>query len=138
MIGHVDAPFLGVLSGAAPSRSRAEVRALAQRIYTDAQAKPEAFAELVLRYTELRHRVRGGDFGTCSNREPAPFPREIELLDQLSIGEVRRPSTARRAWLARGDGGPRGGGPRRVAARARARGGELCDRAPRRTGPSSA
>jgi hypothetical protein len=53
--------------------------------------QPERFPALLQQHSELRDRVLGGDFGTWSNREPSPFPREIELLDGLELGEVAAP-----------------------------------------------
>jgi len=91
VITHSDAGFSRVLSGIAPTRSRAEAFALAQRVYSEAKANPERFSELVRQHSEHRDRQVGGDFGTWSNREPAPFPREIEVLDGLDVGEVAPP-----------------------------------------------
>jgi hypothetical protein len=92
VIGHAQARWLGTLdAGTPPVRSRDDAFELAQRIYAEAQANPESFLDLIGRYSELRDRVRGGDFGTWTNVEPCPFPREIEQLGQLQIGEVARP-----------------------------------------------
>lgn len=91
VIGHSEARFLAVANGVAPTRSRTDALALANRIHAQAKANPARFLELVLQRSEHRDRARGGDFGTWSNREPAPFPREIEVLTGLEVGEVSAP-----------------------------------------------
>jgi hypothetical protein len=92
IVGHTETQFLGALAiGAAPTRSREEALVLARSIHAKARAQPERFGEFVQRYSELRDRVLGGDFGTWSNREPSPFPREVEVLDRLEVGEVSPP-----------------------------------------------
>jgi len=92
VIGHEQAQFLRTLTGGvAPTRTRADALALAARIHAEASARPDLFPELVQRYSELRDRVVGGDFGTWSNRELSPFPGEVEVLDGLQVGEVSAP-----------------------------------------------
>jgi parvulin-like peptidyl-prolyl isomerase len=90
VIGH--AQSLATVAGhAVPTRSRDAALQLARSIYEGARAHPERFAALVEQHSEASDRVLGGDFGTWSNREPSPFPREVEVLDQLDIGEVCAP-----------------------------------------------
>lgn len=92
VIGHDQARFLGHLRGGnPPARSRDEALALAQHLYERARAAPERFSELIEAYSELPDRVVGGDFGTWTTREPTPFPREVEALGSLAVGEVAPP-----------------------------------------------
>lgn len=92
VIAHDQARFLSIVRGdAQPARTLSEALALAQRLYEQASASPEAFPELVERYSEHPDRIVGGDFGTWSNRELTPFPTEVEALDQLEIGQVAPP-----------------------------------------------
>jgi hypothetical protein len=92
VIGHDRARFLQVLRGGSqPARTREEALALAQSLYERARQAPADFPQLVEAYSELPDRVVGGDFGTWSNRELTPFPREVEALGQLAVGEVAPP-----------------------------------------------
>jgi hypothetical protein len=92
VIGHDQARFLALLRGGGqPARSRNEALALAQHLYERSRAAPEHFPQLVDAYSELPDRIVGGDFGTWSNRELTPFPREVEMLDELAVGEVAPP-----------------------------------------------
>jgi hypothetical protein len=92
VIGHDQARFLSILRGGSqPPRSRDDALALGQRLYERALTAPEIFPQLVEAYSELPDRVVGGDFGTWSNRELTPFPREVEVLDQLAVGEIAPP-----------------------------------------------
>ena len=92
VVGHSQAEWLGTLDGAeAPTRSRDAAWQHAQAIYEEAKASPDQFSRLVMQHSELRDRVLGGDFGTWSNREPCPFPAEVEVLDSLEAGVVAPP-----------------------------------------------
>jgi hypothetical protein len=92
VIAHDQARFLTILLGERqPRRSRSEAFALARSLYEQARAAPEGFPQLVERYSEHPDRVLGGDFGTWHNRELTPFPLEVEVLDQLEVGEVAEP-----------------------------------------------
>jgi hypothetical protein len=92
IIGHTGAAWLGTLYPDRPlTRSRDEAMALATRIYEQARRNPDEFDSLVTRYSEHGDVIRRGDFGTWSNREPNPFPREIETLEGLKIGDVAAP-----------------------------------------------
>jgi len=92
VIAHDQARFLSALrDGSQPARSRGEAFALAQQLYERARAAPHEFHELVQAYSELPDRIVGGDFGTWSNRELTPFPREVEALSQLAVGQVAPP-----------------------------------------------
>jgi hypothetical protein len=92
VIGHVDAGWLGILyPDRPPTRSRDEAAAIASQIYEQARLNPERFDELVRRHSEHEDVIRDGDFGTWSNLEPTPFPREIEALERVKPGEVAQP-----------------------------------------------
>jgi hypothetical protein len=93
IIGHTGAGFLATLypERPPPTRSRDEAMALATQIYEQARRNPNEFDSLVKRYSEHEDVIRRGDFGTWSNREPTPMPREIETLEGLKIGEVAAP-----------------------------------------------
>jgi hypothetical protein len=92
VIGHERAPWLGTLdAGAPPQRTREAALDLARAIFEQARSAPDRFEQLVAQHSELRDKVVGGDFGTWSNVEPCAFPREIEVLSQLRVGEVAGP-----------------------------------------------
>lgn len=92
VIGHNDAPWLRMVARErVPRRTRKEALELASRIYEEARSVPSEFDRLARRYSEHRDAERGGDFGTWSSHEPSGYPRELETLSQLSIGEVAEP-----------------------------------------------
>jgi hypothetical protein len=92
VISHEDAPWIEVgARGAVPARSREQARALAQAIYEQARADPDAFEGLVERASEHEDAARAGYFGTWSSREASPFPRELETLRGLALGHVAPP-----------------------------------------------
>jgi hypothetical protein len=92
VIAHDQARFLSILLGEPqPARSRSEAFELARRLYERASAAPETFPQLIERYSEHPDRIAGGDFGTWHNRELTPFPTEVEVLDQLEVGQVAAP-----------------------------------------------
>lgn len=96
VIGHADAPWLQMAArSAVPARSRDEARALTARVSAEARAHPGGFAALVARYSEHRDAARGGDFGSWSTHEPAGYPREIETLAGLAVGEIAEPIETR-------------------------------------------
>jgi hypothetical protein len=96
VIAHRDAPWIRLAArGAVPARSREQARALALRIFDQARAQPNAFPELVDQYSEHRDAARAGDFGTWSTHELTGFPREIETLAALQIGEIAAPIDTR-------------------------------------------
>ncbi|HTV25614.1 MAG TPA: peptidylprolyl isomerase [Polyangiaceae bacterium] len=68
-----------------------DAQQLADRVYAEATAQPEAFTQLVARYSEFGGSDRGGDMGMWSTREPSDYPREVEVLAQLEIGQVAPP-----------------------------------------------
>jgi PPIC-type peptidyl-prolyl cis-trans isomerase-like protein len=92
VIGHERAPWLGTLDASAPpTRTRDAAFELARAVFEQARSAPDRFDQLVAQHSELRDKVVGGDFGTWSNLEPCAFPREIEVLSQLRVGEVALP-----------------------------------------------
>jgi len=102
VIGYDEAPWLEVVprperaapawqASSRPHRSREQALALAQAVYERALAPGQSFAELIERYSEHRDALRGGDFGSWSNREPTPFRQELQALATLEPGEVGRP-----------------------------------------------
>jgi parvulin-like peptidyl-prolyl isomerase len=92
VIAHEEAGWISVLErGETPPRSRAEASALATELYEKARAKPEEFSKLVEEYSEHRDALRSGDMGAWSTREPTYYPREVEILAQLRVGEVAPP-----------------------------------------------
>src|SRR6185295_17932020 len=52
---------------------------------------PDRFPQRLDEFSEHRDARWGGDFGRWSTREPTPFPREIELLQHLQVGELAAP-----------------------------------------------
>jgi hypothetical protein len=96
VIAHDDAPWLRVVArGEVPRRRRDDAQVLARQVYDLARQHPERFEELVLLYSEHRDAARGGDFGSWSSRAPGPFPREVEVLHSLAVGELAPPLDTR-------------------------------------------
>lgn len=92
VIGHEQAPWLAILArGELPRRTRADALALAKQVYEQARSRPEQFAELVERYSEHRSAIVHGDFGSYSTAGPTWYPRQVEVLSQLRVGEVAAP-----------------------------------------------
>jgi parvulin-like peptidyl-prolyl isomerase len=92
LIAHQAADWIRVLSrGEVPTRSRDEALALANHLYEKAKRWPEEFSTLVEQYSEHRDAERGGDMGSWSTREPTFYPREVEILARLAVGEVAPP-----------------------------------------------
>jgi PPIC-type PPIASE domain len=93
IIGHDDAPWLRALlaRGSIPHRSRASALALAQGVYEQALKEPSSFERLVQAHSEHLDAVRSGDFGEWSTTEQTPFPRSVDKLSQLEVGEIAPP-----------------------------------------------
>lgn len=92
VIGHVDAPWLQLAArNGKPTRSRDEALRIANDLFERLRQQPSLFADLALKYSEHRDAVRGGDFGAWSTREPSGYPREIETLTHLRVGEIAEP-----------------------------------------------
>lgn len=92
VIGHQAAGWVRILGrGEAPLRSRDEALALANQLYEQAKRKPPEFSALVAQYSEHRDAAHGGDMGTWSIREPSFYPRELEVLAGLAVGETAPP-----------------------------------------------
>ncbi len=96
VIGHAQAPWLASRTGRPrPRRSRAEALAIAQELYEVLSKRPERFDEVVVQRSEHPDSLRGGDFGTWTTREPWAFPRELQVLLQLRVGEIAPPIDTR-------------------------------------------
>ena len=93
VIQYREAPWLHQTLGVEPHalRSRQDAIALAYSIYRQAHDDPSRFAELVQRHSEHYDRVRAGDLGRWSLREPTHLARELDSLRALSVGEVAPP-----------------------------------------------
>lgn len=93
VISHAEAGWIKILgkTGEGSERSRADALALATQLYEKARENPDEFDELVERHSEHRDASRGGDMGTWSTREPTFYPREVEILAGLAVGEVAPP-----------------------------------------------
>lgn len=92
VIGHDQAQWLALYSrGERPRRSRDEALAMARDVYAQACSAPGRFAELVVRYSEHRDAVIGGDFGAWSTREPSAFAPRMKRLRELDVGEIGAP-----------------------------------------------
>jgi hypothetical protein len=74
-----------------PRRTREEALSLATTIFLAVQAQPESFADAVQRYSEDCDVAAGGDFGSWSAREVAPFERRLEVLRILAPGQTAPP-----------------------------------------------
>ena len=92
VIAYDQAPWLGAFLARRPlpPRAREEAMRLAQSIYERARSG-ESFDKLAREYSDHREALRGGDFGAWSTHESTPFPREIDLLAGLEVGEVHPP-----------------------------------------------
>jgi len=93
VIGYDEAPWLRtyLAAGELPHRSRSEAERWARELYDRARNEPGAFVRLLRQYSEHRDLSRDGDLGTWSSREASPFPREIERLQGLRVGEIAPP-----------------------------------------------
>lgn len=93
VISYDEAPWLPTYLAAreVPHRSRSEAERLAREIYERALAEPGSFVRLLQQYSEHRDLSRDGDLGTWSSRDRSPFPREIERLRGLAVGEIAAP-----------------------------------------------
>lgn len=97
VIAHDSAPwFAKAAMGPIPERTREQALELARGLYHRALAQPGELGRLIDEHSEHRDRVRGGDFGTWSTLEPTDFPREVETLSRLRVGEIAEPIDS--AW----------------------------------------
>ncbi len=92
VIAHDDAPWLATYLARhdIPARTRADAMSLATSIYQRARSGSR-FEDLVKQYSDHREALLGGDFGEWSSHERTPFPREVEILQELEVGEVAAP-----------------------------------------------
>jgi hypothetical protein len=91
VIGHDSARWLHKVGLPPPARSRSEALALAASISAELSAHPERFEELVRRHSEHPDKMRDGDLGSWSIREPTHLPRQLDALQRLSIGDISPP-----------------------------------------------
>jgi hypothetical protein len=64
---------------------------IAARLYDLARVNPTELPRLIASHSDHRDAAIGGDMGSWSTREPTGYPREIETLAQLDVGEVAEP-----------------------------------------------
>jgi hypothetical protein len=76
---------------ASQRRTRDAALALATQIAGEVRKDPASFDAAVRAYSESGDKVRGGDFGTWSLREPSDWPREIQILSALNLGAISEP-----------------------------------------------
>jgi hypothetical protein len=74
-----------------PTRTREQALSLATTVFQAVQAQPESFPDAVQKYSEDCDVAVGGDFGSWSTREVAPFERRLEVLRSLAPGETAPP-----------------------------------------------
>lgn len=92
VIAHGLAPWIQVAARRElPPRSREEAFAIAREVYERARAEPSRFSELVQQYSDHQDAQRDGDFGTWSTHDPSSYPRELETLAYLEVGQVAEP-----------------------------------------------
>jgi parvulin-like peptidyl-prolyl cis-trans isomerase-like protein/PPIC-type peptidyl-prolyl cis-trans isomerase-like protein len=99
VIGHDQAEFLWRLRGMdTPGRSREGGLARAQAVRAAAAAHPERFASLVAEYSDHLDVLVDGDVGTWSTHETTDYPRIVEGLSALRVGEVSQPFETLFGW----------------------------------------
>lgn len=76
-------------------RSRAQALDLANEVSAQAKRNPETFRDLVARYSENVDRVRHGDLGVYSTRDPGRWPSEVQRLAAIETGQVTGPLDSR-------------------------------------------
>lgn len=92
VIGYDQAGWLRYVGRGDPHpRSRSDALELANELYDQAASAPSEFTRLVDHHSEHSDAVRAGDLGTWSTREPTSFPREVEILSRLRVGDVAPP-----------------------------------------------
>jgi hypothetical protein len=85
--------YSGTISADDPTkgRPRDDARARASHVVSLVRARQVPFDKLVTEYSEHADRVFGGDLGTWSTLEPGDYPREVEALSRLKVGDVAEP-----------------------------------------------
>jgi hypothetical protein len=75
---------------AGPERTRSEALVAARAIEEKVRAQPDAVPSLAQQYSDSFDALESGDLGAWSLRSAGPFPRELERLGQLPVGQVSR------------------------------------------------
>ena len=70
------------------NRTRAAARAIADDVAGRARTAANDFPDLVQRYSDAYSAIGGGTFGPWRVHENGPYPRSIETLRGLAVGEV--------------------------------------------------
>lgn len=93
VIGYDDAGWLRNVAarGTVPPRSREAALAYARSLSEHLRRRPTEFGTFVDRYSEHRDAASGGDMGEWLTRSATDFPREVQVLQSLSVGEVSEP-----------------------------------------------
>jgi hypothetical protein len=93
VLGHDSTDWLQyrLRPGKMPHRTREQALLLARELADRARAKPGLFARLVASYSEHRDAADQGDIGVWSTREAGPFPRVVDTVAKLQIGEISEP-----------------------------------------------
>lgn len=93
VIGYDDAGWLRnvVARGPTPSRSREAALAYARSLSERLRQAPTEFSAFVDRYSEHRDAAWGGDIGEWFTRTVTDFPREVQVLQELAVGEISAP-----------------------------------------------
>lgn len=74
-----------------PKRSRDEALAIARDVFRRVRSEPESFDRLARQHSEHCDALQGGDLGSWSTHEPSYIPVEVEVLQNLAVGEVAAP-----------------------------------------------
>lgn len=80
----------GGIRDAKSTRTRAQALRVAAEVAARARAGAD-FDALVAQYSECMDRAQGGDLGVYSLREPSDWPRELERLSRMKVGEISEP-----------------------------------------------
>lgn len=93
VVGHQDAEFLEHVSRdrAVPKRTRRDALRIANEIRREIEEGRSTFDRIVRIHSDHRDFEYGGDCGRWRVTESSSFPREIEKIASLAIGEVSEP-----------------------------------------------
>jgi hypothetical protein len=89
VIGYRGASMREVRADRKDARSRDEARALARRLALEAWQRPDQFSKLVEEYSDHEDAATTeGRWGPWSTHRPLLYPRELESISRLAVGEV--------------------------------------------------